>query len=313
VSAALPVPAPASALRALSTFLYNRRGFYLALLLAPPVFWLGIVYCGSLLSLLASSFFGIDEFSGLIKREFTLRNFVELVAPANLDVILRTVTMAFAVTLGCALIGFPVAYFMARYTRGALRAAFYLGVMLPLWSSYLVRVYAWKLLLAREGVVNWVFAQTGLSWLLEALLSIPLIGGPSLSISSLGTFIVFVYIWLPFMILPIQAALERVPRSLIEASADLGAHDATTFRRVIFPLALPGIVSGSIFTFSLTLGDYIIPGIIGDSSMFIGQVVYLQQGTAGNVPFAAAFTLVPIAVMAVYLTIAKRMGAFDAL
>jgi putative spermidine/putrescine transport system permease protein len=158
-----------------------------------------------------------------------------------------------------------------------------------------------------------VFAESGLIWLLNALLAVPVIGGPSLSISTLGTFIVFVYIWLPFMMLPIQAALERVPQSLIEASADLGARDAATFRKVIFPLALPGIVAGSIFTFSLTLGDYIIPSIIGDSSLFLGQVVFLHQGTAGNVPLAAAFTLVPIAVMAVYLTIAKRMGAFDAL
>ena len=299
--------------RSLSTALYGRRGLALALLLAPPLLWLGIVYCGSLLALLANSFYGLDEFSGVIKREFTLRNFVELAAPANRDVIARTVGMAAAVTVGCALVAFPIAYLMARYTRGWVRAAFYLGVMLPLWSSYLVRVYAWKLLLAKEGVVNWVFAEAGLSWLLQALLALPGIGGPSLSISTLGTFIVFVYIWLPFMILPIQAALERVPQSLIEASADLGAHDAATFRKVILPLALPGVVAGSIFTFSLTLGDYIIPGIIGDSSLYLGQVVYLQQGTAGNVPLAAAFTLVPITVMAVYLAIAKRMGAFDAL
>ncbi len=299
--------------RNVSTALYGRRRLALALLLGLPLFWLGVVYCGSLLALLANSFFGMDPFSGMVKREFTLQNFVDLGAPANLDVILRTVAMATAVTLGCAAIGFPIAYFMARYTRGWVRAAFYLGVMLPLWSSYLVRVYAWKLLLAKEGVVNWVFAESGLSWMLNALLAIPVIGGPSLSISTLGTFIVFVYIWLPFMILPIQAALERVPQSLIEASADLGARDAATFRKVIFPLALPGIVAGSIFTFSLTLGDYIIPGIIGDSSLFLGQVVFLQQGTAGNVPLAAAFTMVPIAVMAVYLAIAKRMGAFDAL
>ncbi len=299
--------------RNVSTALYGRRRLALALLLGLPLFWLGVVYCGSLLALLANSFFGMDPFSGMVKREFTLQNFVDLAAPANLDVILRTVAMATAVTLGCAAIGFPIAYFMARYTRGWVRAAFYLGVMLPLWSSYLVRVYAWKLLLAKEGVVNWVFAESGLSWMLNALLAIPVIGGPSLSISTLGTFIVFVYIWLPFMILPIQAALERVPQSLIEASADLGARDAATFRKVIFPLALPGIVAGSIFTFSLTLGDYIIPGIIGDSSLFLGQVVFLQQGTAGNVPLAAAFTMVPIAVMAVYLAIAKRMGAFDAL
>jgi len=299
--------------RSVSTALYGRRRLALTLLLGLPLFWLGVVYCGSLLALLANSFFGMDPFSGMVKREFTLQNFVDLGAPANLDVIVRTVAMAAAVTLGCAAIGFPIAYLMARYTRGWVRAAFYLGVMLPLWSSYLVRVYAWKLLLAKEGVVNWVFAESGLGWMLNALLAIPVIGGPSLSISTLGTFIVFVYIWLPFMILPIQAALERVPQSLIEASADLGARDAATFRRVIFPLALPGIVAGSIFTFSLTLGDYIIPGIIGYSSLFLGQVVFLQQGTAGNVPLAAAFTMVPIAVMAVYLAIAKRMGAFDAL
>ncbi|MDH4095695.1 MAG: ABC transporter permease [Betaproteobacteria bacterium] len=299
--------------RSLSTTLYGRRGLALALLLAPPLLWLGIVYCGSLLALLANSFYGLDEFSGVIKREFTLKNFVELAAPANRDVIARTVGMAAAVTVGCALVAFPIAYLMARYTRGWVRAALYLGVMLPLWSSYLVRVYAWKLLLAREGVVNWMFAEAGLSWLLQGILAVPGIGGPSLSISSLGTFIVFVYIWLPFMILPIQAALERVPQSLIEASADLGAHDAATFRKVILPLALPGVIAGSIFTFSLTLGDYIIPGIIGDSSLYLGQVVYLQQGTAGNVPLAAAFTLVPITVMAVYLAVAKRMGAFDAL
>ena len=313
MSAALAVAPSAWPLRRLSSFLYGRRGLYLALLLAPPLLWLGVVYCGSLLALLANSFFGMDEFSGMVKREFTLRNFADLAAPANLDVIVRTVTMAAAVTLGCALIGFPIAYFMARYTRGALRAAFYLGVMLPLWSSYLVRVYAWKLLLAKEGVVNWLFAETGMGWLLQAILGLPVVGGPSLSISSLGTFIVFVYIWLPFMILPIQAALERVPQSLIEASADLGARDTATLRKVILPLALPGIVAGSIFSFSLTLGDYIIPGIIGDSSMYIGQVVFLQQGTAGNVPLAAAFTLVPITVMVVYLAVAKRMGAFDAL
>ena len=299
--------------RNVSTALYGRRRLALTLLLGLPLFWLGVVYCGSLLALLANSFFGMDPFSCMVKREFTLQNFVDLGAPANLDVIVRTVAMAAAVTLGCAAIGFPIAYLMARYTRGWVRAAFYLGVMLPLWSSYLVRVYAWKLLLAKEGVVNWVFAESGLGWMLNALLAIPVIGGPSLSISTLGTFIVFVYIWLPFMILPIQAALERVPQSLIEASADLGARDAATFRKVIFPLALPGIVAGSIFTFSLTLGDYIIPGIIGDSSLFLGQVVFLQQGTAGNVPLAAAFTMVPIAVMAVYLAIAKRMGAFDAL
>ncbi len=196
---------------------------------------------------------------------------------------------------------------------GALEAVFYLGIMLPLWSSYLVKVYAWKLILAKEGILTWIFEKLHLTWLLDGILAIPVIGGNSLSISYLGTFIVFVYVWLPFMILPIQAALERVPGNLIEASGDLGADPRQTFRHVLFPLALPGIVAGSIFTFSLTMGDYIIPQIVGTSRLFIGQAVYAQQGTAGNIPLAAAFSVVPIVIMGIYLTIAKRMGAFDAL
>ena len=221
--------------------------------------------------------------------------------------------MAALVTIAAAIIAFPIGYYAARYARGRWKALFYLGVMLPLWSSYLVRVYAWKLILAKEGILTWLAGELHLTWLLDAILSIPVIGGPSLSISYIGTFLVFLYIWLPFMILPVQAALERVPASLIEASADLGARPGQTFRTVIFPLALPGIVAGSIFTFSLTLGDYIIPQIVGNSRLFIGQAVYAQQGTAGNIPLAAAFTVVPIVIMGIYLTIAKRMGAFDAL
>ena len=230
-----------------------------------------------------------------------------------MDVILRSLTMAVAVTLGCAALAFPISYYAARYARGKWKALFYLLVMLPLWSSYLVKVYAWKLILAKEGIVSWIAGQLHLTWALEALLSIPVIGGPSLSFSSIGTFLVFCYVWLPYMILPTQAALERVPGNLIEASADLGAVPAQTFRTVILPLALPGLIAGSIFTFSLTLGDYIIPQIIGNSSYFLGQAVYTLQGTAGNIPLAAAFTVVPIIIMLIYLSIAKRMGAFDAL
>lgn len=300
-------------LRRLSTLLYGRPGLLLAILLGPPLLWLGIIYVGSLLMLLSNAFFGLDEFSGQVRHELGLQNFVALLRPENLDVIGRTVGMALLVTLACALLGFPIAYYMARYTSGKTRALFYVGIMLPLWSSYLVRVYAWKLILAKEGVISWLADSMGLDWLLDGILSLPVIGGPSLSFSRLGTFIVFVYVWLPFMILPIQAAVERIPRSLLEASSDLGATPAQTFRNLILPLALPGVVAGSIFTFSLTLGDYIIPGIIGNSTMYIGQVVYMQQGTAGNLPFAAAFSLVPILIIAVYLTIAKRLGAFDAL
>lgn len=300
--------------RGISDALLARRGRLLALLLVPPMLWLGVLYLGSLLALLANSFFGLDEFTGQVSYDaLTLKNFVDIFSPANLDVILRTVAMALAVTLACAAIGFPIAYFMARYTTGATKAACYILVMLPLWSSYLVRLYAWKLLLAKEGAVNWVLGQLHLTWLVEGLLALPVVGGPSLSFSPLGTFLVFVYLWLPYMILPIQAAVERIPHTVIEASGDLGAHGGATFRHVILPMALPGVIAGSIFTFSLTLGDYIVPGVIGDSRLFIGQVVYMQQGVAGNVPFAAAFSLVPIAVIAVYLWLAKRKGAFDAL
>ncbi|HEX5079837.1 MAG TPA: ABC transporter permease [Geminicoccaceae bacterium] len=300
--------------RRLSTFLYRHGGLFTLILIAPPLAWLGIVYLGSLLALLAQSFFSFDDFSGQVIYEFTLRSYVELLTNrANLDIILRTVSMAAAVTLGAALIGFPIAYMMARHAAGRVKAVFYLAVMLPLWSSYLVRVYAWKLILAKEGIVSWAFAEARLGWLLDGVLALPVIGGPSLSVSYLGMFLVFTYIWLPFMILPTQAALERVPKGLIEASADLGARPFTTFRTVILPLAFPGLVAGSIFTFSLTLGDYIIPYIIGSSRFFIGQAVYIQQGTAGNIPLAAAFSVVPIVIMAIYLTIARRLGAFDAL
>jgi putative spermidine/putrescine transport system permease protein len=310
--AALAMPAAGLQRRA-SDLLYTRRGLLLLALLAPPLLWFGVVYLGSLFALLANAFFGLDDFTGQVVREFTLANFVALAEPANLDVARRSVSMAIAVTLACIAIAFPLALYMARYATGAHKALFYIAVMLPLWSSYLVRLYAWKLLLAKEGAISWTAQQLHLVWLLDALLALPAVGGPSLSFSTLGTFIVFVYMWLPFMILPVQAAIERIPTSCIEASGDLGAGPALTLRKVILPLALPGIAAGSIFTFSLTLGDYIIPQVIGDSTRYIGQVVYLQQGVAGNVPFAAAFSLVPIVVIGVYLWLAKKMGAFDAL
>lgn len=297
-----------------SDLLWRRPKLLVLLLLIPPLLWLGIIYIGSLFALLAQSFFAIDEFSGLVNYDqLTLKTYGELFTPANLDIILRTATMAALVTLAAAVIGFPVAYYAARYARGAWKAFFYLAVMLPLWSSYLVKVYAWKLVLAKEGILNWLLEVLHLRWLLEAYLAIPLIGGNSLSVSYTGTFLVFLYVWLPFMILPLQAALERVPESVLEASSDLGGEPAQTFRHVILPLALPGVIAGSIFTFSLTLGDYIIPQIIGSSRLFIGQAVYAHQGTAGNIPLAAAFTVVPMVIMGFYLWMAKRAGAFDAL
>ncbi|MDP1648046.1 MAG: ABC transporter permease [Rubrivivax sp.] len=309
---ALPAATPGLR-RRLSDLLYTRRGVLLLALLAPPLLWFGVIYLGSLFTLLANAFFGLDDFTGQVVREFTLKNFVELAAPANIDVARRSITMAVLVTLACVVLGFPLAYYMARHATGAQKAVLYIAVMLPLWSSYLVRLYAWKLLLAKEGAISWLSQQLHLGWLLDAVLSLPAIGGPSLSFSAIGTFMVFVYMWLPFMILPTQAAIERIPASTIEASGDLGAGPALTLAMVILPLALPGIAAGSIFTFSLTLGDYIIPQVIGDSTNYIGQVVYKQQGVAGNVPFAAAFSLVPIVVIGVYLWFAKKLGAFDAL
>lgn len=293
--------------------MYMNPNLFLLLLLGPILIWLGVVYVGSLFSLLLQSFFSIDEFTGLIVKEFTLKTYISLFSPSNFDIIIRTTSMAFVVTIVSAVIAFPIAFYMAMYTSKKTKAIFYVAVMVPLWSSYLVRVYSWKLILAKEGILNWLLELLHIDWLLDLVLRIPVIGGGTLSTSYIGTMIVFVYIWLPFMILPIQAALEKVPTSLLDASADLGAKNQQTFWLIIFPLTLPGIVAGSIFTFSLTLGDYIIPGIIGSSRFFIGQAVYMHQGTAGNIPLAAAFSVVPIIIMGIYLYIAKKMGAFEAL
>jgi|GEM_PF-12021 len=273
---------------------WRRPKLLLLLLVSPPLIWLGVIYLGSLLALLLQSFYSIDEFSGVVKEEFTLKTYAELFRAQNLDIILRTVVMATAVTLACAVLAFPIAYFAARYAKGHWKAAFYLGVMLPLWSSYLVKVYAWKLILAKEGILTWGAEHTGTSFNINGILSIPRLESSSLSTSPAGTFIAFVYVWLPYMILPMQAALERVPTTMLEASADLGATRGQTFRTVILPLAMPGVIAGSIFTFSLTLGDYIIPQIARDSARFIGLAVYQLQGTAGNTPLAAAFAVLPI-------------------
>jgi putative spermidine/putrescine transport system permease protein len=300
--------------RAIATFLYSRRGYYLALLLVPPLLWLGTVYLGSLLALLMQSFYAIDEFTARIVPKLTLETYRQLVIhPANVDIILRTRGMAGAVTVTAAVIAFPVANYMARYASPRMKAFFYVGVMLPMWTSYLVKVYAWRLVLAKQGILSWFLDQLGLLPALDAALATPVIGGPSLASSYLGMFIVFVYMWLPFMILPLTAALERVPLSLLQASADLGARPGQTFRNVVLPLALPGLAAGSVFTFSLTLGDYIIPSVVGAPGYFIGMMVYQQQGTAGNLPLAAAFSVVPIILIAIYLSLAKRLGAFDAL
>ena len=301
-------------LRSISTFLERRNAFYLSLLLVPPLLWMGTIYLGSLATLLSQSFYAIDEFTAKVIPELTLATYRQLFTqPANVDIVVRTVAMAVAVTLASAVIAFPLANYMARYASPRMKALCYVGVMLPMWMSYLVKVYAWRLILAKQGVVSWGFASLGLGGALDAILATPVVGGPSLSSSYLGMFVVFVYMWLPFMILPLAAALERVPESLLQASADLGARPSQTFRTVVIPLALPGLAAGSIFTFSLTLGDYIIPSVVGAPGYFIGMMVYQQQGTAGNMPLAAAFSVVPIVLISLYLTFARRLGAFDAL
>jgi len=300
-------------LQKISSYFYLRPKLVLWLTLGPPLAYMIIVYLGSLFNLLINSFYHLEPFSGLIVREFTLDTYARILEPANLEIFARTTVMAITVTIVDALIAFPLSYYIARFASPKLKTWLIIAVTLPLWSSYLVRVYAWKLILAKEGILSWFINLLGLSGALDAILSIPAIGGSSLALSPLGMFIVFAYIWLPYMIIPIQTALERVPHSLVEAAGDLGAKPLQTFRTVIFPLAFPGVVAGSIFTFSLTLGDFIIPLSLGNSKFFVGQAVYSYQGTAGDIPLAAAMTMGPVIIMVIYLLIARRLGAFDAL
>jgi putative spermidine/putrescine transport system permease protein len=297
---ARPAPPTATARRRSLAWLYRHRALQLLFLLLPPIGWFGIVYIGSLIVLFVSAFWYLDPLTSAIKQDFTLRNFQLLVSdPVYRTVALRTIVIAFVVTVTDALLAFPIAYYMARYASGRTKSVMFMLVLLPLWTSYLVRVYAWRVILSLGGPLDWTFQQLG-------------INGVVLYPSDFAMWLVFSYIWLPYMILPIFAGLERIPGSLLEASADLGARGTMTFRRVILPLALPAVVAGSIFTFSLTLGDYITPVLVSNSQ-FIGNVVYNSQGVAGNVPFAAAFATVPVIVMAIYLLVARRLGAFDAL
>jgi putative spermidine/putrescine transport system permease protein len=271
--------------------------------LVPPVAWMTLIYLAALAALFVYAFWGVDSFTGKVVHSWGLGNFREIFESAAFRrVIWRTLWIASAVTVTCAVLAFPFAYFMARLASPRVRAALFVLVLLPLWSSYLVRVYAWKVILAQDGILNWSFGKVGLP-------------APNLGYTNWAMWLVFTYIWLPFMILPVFAALERIPHSYIEASRDLGASGFTTLRRVILPLALPGIVAGSIFTFSLTLGDYITPTLVGGAgSTFIGNIVYSTGlGVSGNLPFAAAFAAIPVVIMAIYLTLAKRTGAFDAL
>jgi putative spermidine/putrescine transport system permease protein len=271
--------------------------------LLPPVGWMVLIYLAALAALFVSAFWTLDVFTSKVVHHWNVDNFREIVTSASWRrVVFRTVWIAAAVTLTDALIALPFAYYMARIATPRVRTLLFVLVLLPLWSSYLVRVYAWKVMLAQDGILNWSMQKVGLP-------------AANIGYTNTAMWLVFSYIWLPFMILPIYAALERIPHNYIEASRDLGARGFTTLRRVILPLALPGVVAGSIFTFSLTLGDYITPTLVGGAgSSFIGNVVYTTGlGQSGNLPFAAAFATVPVVVMAVYLTIARRLGAFEAL
>ena len=270
------------------------------MLLTPPMSWFLLIYLAALVVLFVSAFWSVDSFTGEIVHSWTLDNFRTLLTSTTYRTIaLRTIGMAAAVTLTDIILAFPVAYFMARVATPRLRALLFALVLLPLWSSYLARVYAWRLILAHDGVLNWVLAR----------LDMP---PAHIGYTNWAMWIVFSYIWLPFMITPIYAAIERIPHSFLEASQDLGGRGWRTFRRVTLPLALPGVIAGSIFTFSLTLGDYITPVLVGGpGSDFIGNVVYANVGIANNIPFAAAFATVPLVVMALYLLAARRLGAFD--
>jgi putative spermidine/putrescine transport system permease protein len=259
------------------------------------------VYVAALAVLFVSAFWSVDPFTGDLVRRWTAGNFSTLWhESAYRTIALRTVRIAAQVTLTDAAVAFPFAYFMARIASRRTRAFLFVAVTLPLWSSYLVRVYAWRLILAHDGALNWSLQKLGLP-------------AANIGYSNWAVWLIFTYVWLPFMILPVYGALERVPDSFLEASRDLGAGGWTTFRRVLLPLALPGVIAGSIFTFSLTLGDYITPLLAGGaSSQFIGNVVYDSIGSQ-QTPFAAAFAAVPLAVMGVYLLIARKLGAFEAL
>jgi putative spermidine/putrescine transport system permease protein len=282
--------------RRLSTYFYRHPRVGLALLLAAPLGWLVVVYLGSLFVLLLASIWNVDPFTSQVVHTYTLDNFRRLWdEDVYRHVAWRTVKMAAFVTVADAVLAFPIAYYMARVASPRIRNLLVVAVLMPLWASYLIKAYAWRTILSGSGVLNWALDPLGLSFD---------------GYSSVGLWLVFTYLWLPFMILPVYAGLERIPNSFLEASADLGGRSVRTFFRVTLPLAFPAVVAGSIFTFSLTLGDYIAPKLI-TSQQFIGTVIYDNHGT--NLPVAAAFTLVPIAVMIVYLLVARRLKAFEAL
>jgi putative spermidine/putrescine transport system permease protein len=285
-----------------SGLLWRRPWLKALALLTPPLAAFLIVYIGALAALFISSFWSINAFTAEIEHTWSLANYHLIFDTSQpyLNIAKRTIEIAAAVTLTDAVLAFPLAYFMTRLASPRTRALLFVMVLLPLWSSYLVRVYAWQTILAHDGAINWALNGIGL-------------GDQNLAYTNWAIWIVFSYVWLPFMVTPIYAALERIPDSYLEASADLGARGFKTLRSVILPLALPGLIAGSIFTFSLTLGDYLTPLLVGGTdSNFIGIQIYRFIGES-NVPLAAAYTTIPMLIMGVYLLIARRIGAFEAL
>jgi putative spermidine/putrescine transport system permease protein len=283
-----------SAGRRLAGFFHGRHRLQVGTLLAGPVGWLVVGYLGSLALLLIAAFWTINPISGEVSQTFSLENFETLFNESVYrDVIWRTVRIAAMVTITDAVIAFPIAFYMAKIAGRRGKAILVVAILLPLWSSYLVKVYAWRTMLSSGGIINWALQPLGLH-------------GPGFGLTAV--WLVMSYLWLPYMILPIYAGLERIPDSLISASEDLGASPFTTFRRVILPLSFPAVVAGSIFTFSLTLGDYITPRLVSNDQ-FIGNVIF--SNIANNQPFAAALALVPIVVMIAYLLVARKLGAFE--
>jgi putative spermidine/putrescine transport system permease protein len=284
--------------RRLATWLHRRPRVQLAGLLAAPLAWIGLAYLGSLAILLLNAFWVQDSFSGRVTPTFTLASFERLfTVEIYRTIAVRTIVMAVAVTITDVLLAFPIAYYMARVASPRTRRLLVIAVLIPLWASYLVKIYAWRVILQGNGVLDWLLAPLGLT-------------GPGLREVN-NSWIVLSYLWLPYMIVPIYAGLERLPGSLLEASSDLGARAGTTFRRVILPLVFPAIVAGSIFTFSLTLGDYITPTMVSGTK-FIGNVIY-DNSSLGSLPLAAAFSFVPIVIVIAYLLVARRLGAFESL
>ena len=285
-----------------SAALFRRPWLRAVLLLSAPGAWFVLIYLAALALLFISALWSVESFTGNLVHTWTLRNFETLIeVPAYRTIALRTIGIAAAVTVTDAALAIPFAFYAARVAPRRVSSFLFVAVLIPLWSSYLVRVFAWRLILAHDGVLNWALDNIGL-------------GSVNIGYSNWAMWIVFSYIWLPFMILPVWAAIERVPASYLEASADLGARGWRTFRTVLFPLIVPGIAAGSIFTFSLTLGDFITPTLVGGAgSDLIGNVVYQNVGVANNIPFAAAFAVVPVIVMGIYLLLARRLGAFEAL